>query len=140
MFSKANLISTLVATIWGMGGGFLLWGILAEPYMVDHIMVDGLMKEPLEVVYLIIGTLIQAFAFATIYSKFGAGHYGAGNGFTFGIWMAILIGLGEGLVDFATSNMMNLHGTLVNFVVYLVFFGIMGLLVGLVYGKTASSS
>lgn len=135
MFSKANLISTLAATIWGMGGGFLLWGILADPLMADHVMTDGLMKEPLDVFHLIIGTLIQAFAFATIYSKFASGRYGAASGFSFGIWLAILIGLGEGLVDFATSNMLDLHGTLVNFIVYLVFFGIMGILVGLIYGK-----
>ena len=135
MFSKANLISTVVALIWGMGGGFLLWGILAEPYMADHILLDGVMKDPVDMVYLGIGTLIQGFAFSTIYGKYGSGSYGAGSGLSYGIWLAILAGLGEGIIDFATANLMNLHGTLVNFLVYLIFFGIMGLLVGLIYGK-----
>lgn len=135
MFSKANIISTIVATVWGMGGGFLLWGIIAEPLMKDHIILDGLLKETPDMVFLAIGTLIQGFAFSTIYSRFGSGNYGGASGFTMGILLAVLIGFGEKLIDYATANMMNLHATLINGVVYLVFFGVMGLLVGFIYAK-----
>ena len=48
---------------------------------------------------------------------------------------SLILGLGEGLIDFATANILDLHGTLVNFVIYLVFLIVMGLLAGLVYGK-----
>ncbi|MBT8262947.1 MAG: hypothetical protein KJO05_09010 [Bacteroidia bacterium] len=137
MFSKANLVSTLVLTIWGVGGGYLLWGILADPFFTDHVVTDGLMKDPPDMVHLIIGCLIQAFAFSSIYQRFGSGSYGAGSGLSMGIWIAIMVGLGEGLVDFATSNILDLHGTFVNCVIYLIFFGIMGLLAGLIYGKMA---
>lgn len=137
MFSKANLTSTIVNTIWGVGGGFLLWGILADPYLQDHVVTSGLMKDPPDMVYLVVGCLIQAFGFSTIYGKYGAGSYGGGNGISLGVITAIMVGLGEGLIDFATANILNLHGTLVNFVVYLIFFGIMGLLAGLIYKKMA---
>ena len=137
MFSKAHLVSTLVATIWGMAGGFLLWGIIADPLMKEHMTLTGLMKEEIDMVFLPLGTLVQAFAFSYIYSKWGQGNYGMSTGLSFGLWMAILIGLGEKLVDYATANMMNLTGTLMNFVVYVVFFGVMGLLVGLIYKKMA---
>ena len=135
MFSKANLVSTLVLTIWGVGGGYLLWGILAEPLMVDHVMTDGLMKDPVDMVYIVVGNLIMSFGFSTIYSKYASGNYGVGSGIALGIWMSLLLGLGEGLIDFATANILDLHGTLVNFVIYLVFLIVGGLLVGLVYGK-----
>ena len=69
MFSKSNIVSTLVATIWGFGGGYLLWGLLADPYFRENA----------------------------------------------------------------------LTGTLVNFGIYLVFYLVMGLLVGLVYAKTSPS-
>lgn len=135
MFSKANLTSTIVNTIWGAGGGFLLWGMLADPYLSDHVVTSGLMKDPPDMVYLVVGCFIQAFGFSAIYGKYGSGNYGASSGISMGVLAAIMVGLGEGLIDHATANILNLQGTMVNFVVYLVFFGIMGLLAGVIYKK-----
>ncbi len=140
MFSKANIVSTILTAIWGLGGGFLLWGIIAEPLMADHMTLSGLIKEEPDMVWLAIGCIIQAFAFCTIYSKWGASGYSAMSGLTFGLWMGLMVGLGEGLIDFATSNMMDMTGTLMGFAVYLVFFGITGLIAGLVYSKMGSAS
>lgn len=139
MFTKANIISTIVLTIWGFGGGYFLWGILGENLFADHILTDGLMREIPDLVYIFAGCLIQAFAFSTIYGRFGLNSYSAGSGFALGFWIALLAGLGEGLIDFATANILDLQGTLMNFVLFIVFFGIMGLLAGLVYGKTTST-
>ena len=136
MFSKANLVSTLIAGIWGMGGGFLLWGIIAEPMMTEN-MLPGLLKAEPDMFHLAIGCLIQAFGFSTIYGKYGAGNYGAKSGLSMGIMVGIMIGAGEKLIDFATSNMMDFEGTLMNFVIYLIFFGVTGLIAGLIYKKLA---
>ena len=68
MFSKTNLISTFVTAIWAFAGGYLLWGIIAEPLLADHMM-SGLMKEVPDFLFLAVGCLIMAFAFSTIYSK-----------------------------------------------------------------------
>ena len=137
MFSKANIVSTVVTAIWGMGGGFLLWGILADPYFVDHVLTPGLMKVDILPVYLALGCLIQAFGFSSIYRKFGASNYGSASGLNMGLLVGIMIGAGEKLIDYATANMLDLQGTLVNFIVYIVFFGITGLLAGIVYKKFA---
>jgi len=135
MFSKANLISTLVATVWGVGGGFLLWGIVGDPLMADHMLMDGLMKDPPDMMYLVLGCLVQGFAFSTIYGKTGEGNYGAASGVKYGAFVALLIGLGGGLINYATGNLMDLTGVFMNFVIYLVFFVVMGLLTGLIYNK-----
>ncbi|NND61564.1 MAG: hypothetical protein HKN48_00055 [Flavobacteriaceae bacterium] len=137
MFSKANLVSTLLAGIWGFGGGYLLWGILGDPMLSDHVVTSGLMKDPPDMMYLVIGCLIQAFGFSTIYGKYGAANYGAGSGISLGVWVAIMIGLGEKLIDFATANILDRTGTLINFVIYLVFFAVTGLIAGLIYKKMA---
>ncbi|MEP3206505.1 MAG: hypothetical protein ABJZ71_13110 [Gilvibacter sp.] len=129
-------MSTLVAGIWGLGGGFLLWGIIAEPMMTDN-MLPGLLRAEPDMFHLAIGCLIQAFGFSTIYGKYGASNYGAKSGLSMGIMVAIMIGAGEKLIDFATSNMMDFEGTLMNFVIYLVFFGVTGLIAGLIYKKLA---
>jgi hypothetical protein len=135
MFSKANLVSTLVATVWGVGGGFLLWGIIGDPLMADHMLMDGLMKDPPDMMYLILGCLVQGFAFATVYGKSSEANFGAGSGVKYGAFLALLIGLGGGLINYATGNLMDLTGVLMNFGIYLVFFAVMGLFTGLIYNK-----
>ena len=137
MFSKANLISTIVTAIWGMGGGFLLWGIIAEPLMADNMLMPNLVKEQPDMVFLALGCLIQAFGFSSIYRKFGMDNYGTASGLNMGILTGIMIGLGEKLIDYATANMMDMQGTLINFVIYIVFFGVTGVLAGLIYKKMA---
>ncbi len=139
MFSKTNLLSTLAAAIWAYFGGYLLWGILTVDFFNDHLgSASGVMRDIPDMVHLILGCIIVAFAFSTIYRKWAKPNYGMGSGFTFGFWIAILIGLGEGLVNFATSNVADITATLVNVLITIVFYGIMGLIVGLIYGKTSS--
>jgi len=138
MFSKANIISTIVATIWGVGGGFLLWGLVGDPFMKDHLgSATGIMKETPDMFHLVLGCLIQGFAFSTIYGKWAGGTYTASNGLNFGLWVAVLIGLGGGVIDFATSNMLDITGTMANALIYLIFFLIMGVLSGFIYSKSS---
>ena len=138
MFSKANIVSTIVTAIWGMAGGYLLWGVLGDPLLADYMdSATGVMKDPPDFVHLSIGCLVQGFAFSVIYSKWGQGNYGSGGGINYGIWMGILAGLGAGLINFATSNILDITGTFINAGIYLVFFAVMGLLAGLVYNKMA---
>jgi hypothetical protein len=86
-------------------------------------------------VYLILGCLINGFAFSTIYGKWANGKFSAGSGISFGIWIAILMGLGEGLIDYATSNIIDLTGMLVNVLIWVVFLIVMGIIAGMAYNK-----
>ena len=137
MFSKANLTSTIATALWGYFGGWLLWGILSVDFFNDHLgSATGVMKEvPGPMMYLVAGCLIFAFAFSTLYGKWSSGDYNAGSGVTFGVWLAVLLGLGEGLIDYSTSNVLDLTGTLGSVGIYLVFLAVMGLLAGVVYKK-----
>lgn len=137
MFSKTNLISTVVTALWAFFGGYLLWGVIGEPMLSDHMM-SGIMKETPDFLHLALGCLIMAFAFSVIYSKWARSAHGISQGIQFGIWLGILKGLGSGLIDFATGNMADLTGTLGNAVIYIVFFAIMGALASLIYSKVKS--
>ena len=139
MFSKTNLISTLVTGIWGFLGGWVLWGMIGDPILKDHEITSGLMKEMPDMAILAIGCLIVGFAFSTMYSKWARGTHGVSHGVQFGIWLGILIGLGSGLIDHSTSNLLDLTGTIINAVIYIVHFAIMGILASLVYGKFSSA-
>ncbi|HEX9600819.1 MAG TPA: hypothetical protein VF985_04965 [Mariniflexile sp.] len=140
MFSKSNLISTLVTTLWGFFGGWLIWGIIGDPILKEYITTDDLMKEMPDMPLLALGCLIVGFAFSTMYSKWASGSHSISIGANFGIWLGILIGLGDGLIDNATANIIDLSGTLINAVLYMVHFAVMGILASLVYSKFSSVS
>jgi len=136
MFTKTNLISTLLTSIWGYFGGFLIWAYLFVDFFKDHLgAASGVMKDPPDMLYLILGCIINAFVFSTIYGKWANNNYSAGSGIAFGVWLALLIGLGEGLIDYATSNILDFTGTIANFGIYIIFLGIMGFIAGIVYKK-----
>ncbi len=140
MFSKTNLVSTLVAGLWGFFGGYLLWGIIGDPMLVDYMgTATGVMKETPDFAHLALGCLIAALAFSSVYSKWARGAHSASQGMQFGVWIGVLLGLGSGLIDFATANILDLSGTLINAVIYVVHFAVMGVLVSLVYNKMSSS-
>jgi len=139
MFSKTNLVSTLITTIWGALGGFLLWGLLGDPFLADHQgTATGVMKEVPDMVVVVLGSLIAGFVFSTIYSKWARGSHSLSHGAQFGFWIGLLIGFGDRLIEYGVGNILDLTGTIVNGIIYVVFFLIMGILASLVYGKMKS--
>jgi hypothetical protein len=140
MFSKTNLISTLVTALWAYLGGYLIWVIIATPLMEGHEgTATGVWKEIPDHLHLIIGCIIFAFAFSTIYSKLSGG-FSLSHGAIFGCWVGVMLGFGEGVINLGVANFSDLTGTLIGGVLSIVFYVVMGALAGLVYGKMASSS
>ena len=136
MFTKTNLTSTIVTAIWAFMGGYVLWGILGNDFLGNHLgTATGVGKEIPEFGILALGCLIQAFAFSTIFRHWGNEHYNIMGGLKFGILIGILVGLGNGLIDYATSNMLDMTGAIGNGMIYVFFFAIMGVITGLIYNK-----
>jgi thiamine transporter ThiT len=136
MFTKTNLISTIVAAIWSFMGGFLFWGILAEDFMNNHLgTATGMGKEMPDFGLLAFGCLVQAFAFSSIFRNWGSDSYTPMDGLKYGIWAGILVGFGHGLINHATTNFLDMTGSVVNGFIYVVFYAVMGLLVGWIYKK-----
>lgn len=136
MFSKTNLIATLVTTVWGVLGGFLFWGLLGDPFLADHQgTATGVMKEVPDMAVVVIGSLITGFVFSTIYSKWARGSHSLSHGAQFGFGIGLLIGFGDRLIEYGVGNILDLTGTMVNGIIYVGFFIIMGILASLVYGK-----
>jgi len=133
MLSKTNLVSTLVNALWAYFGGYLLWEVLGS----------SIFENPGEAVpvqlHLIIACVISAFAFSTIYSKLSGGGHSLSHGAQFGLWVGIFTGFGERWFDFAFGHINPLSDAIINGVINIVFFIVMGILTSLVYGKLSSS-
>jgi len=52
----------------------------------------------------------------------------------------VFVGLGSGLVWYATSTLMDLTGHLMDFVLYMVFFIVSGVVISLVYKATSEKA
>ncbi|MDY7397051.1 hypothetical protein UMM65_17550, partial [Aureibaculum sp. 2210JD6-5] len=97
----------------------------------------GVMKNPPDFIHLAIGCVIMAFAFSTIYSKWARGIHSISQGAQFGLWVGIMVGFGSGIIDYATSNLLDFQGALVNGLIYVVFNIIMGVLAAVIYKATS---
>lgn len=136
MFSKTNLISTLVTGLWAFFGGWILWGILGDSLIAGHLIADSaIMKTAPNFGPLVIGCLIVGFTFSIIYAKWANVTNSFSHGAQFGIWLGILVGFGNGLIDYATANIIDLTGMTINGLIYIIYFLIMGVLASMVYGK-----
>ena len=135
MFTKQNLIATIVAAIVMFFLGYLIWGIATVSFFEGHTLND-VMKNPPDMLFIFISNLISAFALGTIYSKWSSNH-SFGDGFNFGIWIGIFAGIGYALLWYATGELMDLTGHLVDGIVTLIYFAIVGGVIGLMYKVTA---
>jgi uncharacterized membrane protein (DUF485 family) len=132
MFSKSNLISTIVGAIWLYGGGFLLWDTIGSNLFENPQGGDA------DQVHLVIACLILAFAVSTIYSKLASGGHSLSHGATYGLWLGILIGFGERWFDIAFGIQASLTDGVINGVLNIVSCIVLGILISMVYGKTSS--
>ncbi len=129
MFSKTNLISTIVGTVWAYFGGWLIWGIIGASIFQDPGNQTG------DQTHVIIACLISAFTISTIYSKWAGGEHSLSHGANYGLWVGILIGFGERWFDLAFDTTPVLQDALINGVLNVIFYIILGVLISLVYGK-----
>ena len=136
MFSKTNLISGIVTALWGFFGGYLLWGVLTAPFLDSHLgSAIGVGKTTPEFLLLALGCLISGIVFSFFYSNYANGEHTISKGLNFGLLMGIYVGVGHGLINHATSNILDMTGTLANMLIYIVFLVIMGILASVVYSK-----
>ncbi len=137
MFSKSNVLATIIGFVVMFLLGYAIWGIATAEFFEAHA-TNSIMKDPPDMLFIALGNLIGTFAISTIYGKWAAGDYGAANGFAFGIWIGIFVGLGMGLLWYGTSELMDMTGHLVEAIIDIIFYGIIGAVIGFVYQKTSA--
>ena len=139
MFLKSNLLATLVGGIAMFVLGYLLWGLLGESLNGDNVLTNVMKAEP-DFIHLFLGCLISAFTMSTLYGKWASGHHSIKEGAEFGILIGIFVGLGMGLIWFATSTMMNLTGHLIDAVLNIIYYILIGVIIALIYKATSKKT
>lgn len=138
MFSKQNLLATLAGTVAIFILGYLIWGIATMEFFEAHSNAEVMKAaEEVDMILILVGNFFTAFAMSTIYGKWANGNHSAGQGFKFGIWIGIFVGLGMGLLMMGTANMMDSTAHAVEAVLDIAFYGVVGAIIALVYKATA---
>ncbi|THD69775.1 hypothetical protein E7Z59_05460 [Robertkochia marina] len=133
MINKANLLATLVGTIVMFFLGYLIWGMLTVEFFTQHSLAD-LTKEP-NIMYIFAGNLVMTFVISSLYGKWADGNYSAASGFKFGAMVGLFVGVGMGLLWFGSANMMTLTGHIAEAGLDILFYAVIGAVVGFVYQK-----
>lgn len=136
MFTKQNLLATLAGFLVMFLLGYAIWGFATAEFFEAHA-VNNVMKENPDMVFLILSNLIAAFALSVIYGKWARGHHSAKGGFQYGAWVGLFVGIGLGLLWYSTSDIFDLTGQLVNGVIEIIFYGLIGVAIASVYKATA---
>ncbi|MET1258898.1 MAG: hypothetical protein HRT65_08330 [Flavobacteriaceae bacterium] len=139
MFSKQNLLATLVTTVVMFLLGYLIWGVATADLFEGYVISD-VMKDPPDFMFIIIGNLFQAFAMCTLYSKWSRGHHSAKEGAEFGLWFGVFVGLGIWMIQYATANLMALNGYLIDAVLEIVYYAVAGVVIAMMYKATSPKS
>lgn len=128
----------MAATVTMFLLGYLLWGIALVSFMESHT-ITNVMKpdEEMNMVFIFLGNLFAALAMATIYGKWARGYHGVLEGFTFGALIGAIIGLGMGFVWLGTANFMDATGHIVEAITDIIYYGIAGVVISLVYRASA---
>lgn len=136
MFTKQNLLATLAGFVVMFLLGYAIWGFATVDFFEAHT-ITNVMKDPPSMAFIALGNLIGVFALSSLYGKWARGVHSAGQGFEFGAWIGIFVGLGMGLLWYGTSELMDLTAHVVEAVIDLIFYGIIGVVIALVYKATA---
>ena len=138
MFSKSNLLATLVAAVTMFLLGYLIWGVATVDLFEGHSL-NNVMKDPPDFLFIILANLIGAFALSTIYGKWARGHHSPKEGAEFGLWIGIFVGLSVFLLMYGTSELMDLTGHLIEAVLDIIYYVIIGAVIALIYKSTSKA-
>lgn len=136
MFTKQNVLATLAGFLVMFFLGYGIWGVATAAFFEAHTS-PNVMKEVPDMVFIALSNLIAVFALSTIYGKWARGYHSAVEGFQFGAWIGIFSGLGLGLLWYATSEIYDITGVMANAVLDIIFYGIIGVVIALVYKKSS---
>ena len=136
MFTKQNVLATLAGFLVMFLLGYAIWGFATQDFFESHSL-NNIMKDPPDMLFIALSNLLAVFALSTIYGKWARGHHSAKDGFQFGLWVGVFVGLGLNLLWYGTTELMDLTGHLVEAVIDIIFYGIIGAVIAIVYKATA---
>lgn len=135
MFSKSTVLPTLAAFMFFYFIPPIFYGA-SNACFKEYELIDT-MRNDIFFSLLATGVLIMSFAFVQIFQKWSGGDFSNKNGFTFGIWIAVLYSVSESFIEYALQGIAKWEAYLLDAIYWIVMFAIGGVLIALVSRKTS---
>lgn len=134
MFTKSNLLGTLVGAISSIVFGTIFFGPLLDFFWNKHTKeIEGLYREEPKFFWFTLSMILMGFIVSTIYGKFRKKEHSFMGGFEIGAWSVAYFYFGLAVMFYANRVNMDLLGLLVQAILGLIMYGITGGLIALVY-------
>ena len=126
----ATLIGTVAITVLDT----LLYGFVFRSFLGGNLETQGIMKETPNFIMLIVANLCFALLLTYIFKRW-ANITTASGGAAAGTIIGFLASAGSSLSRYATSNVMNLTGTIVDTILFTIIMGAAGAVIGWYLGR-----
>ena len=134
MFSKSNLLGTLVGFVAMLGIGLVFFGPPMDFFWDAHSThPDGYFREEPLLIVFFLSLLFSGFFLSTIYGKIKKENHNFMSGAEIGLLVAAFVYFGTVLARYAMTTGSDLTGYLIGGILTLIQFGIVGGLIALVY-------
>lgn len=137
MSAKTRIMATLVGFVVFFILGWLFYGLLLMDFYASNSgSAINVMRSENNMIWwaLILGNLLQAYFLVYVFGTW-AKINSFGAGFKAGAIIGLILGFGFNLTMYATTNMMNLTGALVDPFVSMIMMGITGGVIGVMLGR-----
>jgi hypothetical protein len=104
--------------------------------MGSSTLIPGVMRETPEFILLLCGYLVVGYVFVSIYLKWARGTHNFRHGAEYGLWMGLLLGVGNNLIWYSVSNIMTLKSAMMDALYMIVLLMIIGGVISLMAAKT----
>ncbi len=141
MNSLPNLVAIVASFLILFFLNYLFYGVVAAEFFENHKgSATGVQKEQVEMIFIFLGTVVQAIALTLLYVKWSQGNHDISNGARFGALAGIFAGFGMTLIMYGTSNLFDMTALLVDGIWYIFLYGVCGAVIALSMKKVNARS
>jgi hypothetical protein len=141
MNSLPNLVAIVASFLILFFLNYLFYGILAAEFFENHSgSATGVQKQDVDMIFIFLGTVVQAIALTFLYAKWSQGSHDIADGFRFGALAGLFAGFGMTFIMYGTSNLFDMTALVVDGIWYIFLYGLSGAVIALSMKKVTARS
>ena len=141
MNSLPHLVAIVASFLILFFLNYLFYGVLAAEFFENHAgSASGVQKEQVDMIFIFLGTLVQAVVLTFLYAKWANGRHDLTAGARFGALAGTFAGFGMTLIMYGTSNLFDKTALFVDGLWYIVLYAICGAVIALSMKKVKARS
>ena len=141
MNSLPNLVAIVASFLILFFLNYIFYGVLAAEFFENHAgSATGVQKENVDMIFIFLGTVVQAIALTLLYAKWAQGNHDMASGARFGALAGIFAGFGMTLIMYGTSNLFDMIALIVDGLWYIFIYALSGSVIALSMKKVKARS